>query len=73
MMMTCVQRSSVPVFARRTDAWRSWRDPSVPLSDEEAFETIKAGIDAMPAGVKMMLNSGTYLSESVLPRVPPRH
>ena len=36
----------------------SWRDPNVPLPDEEAFEAIKAGVDAMPAGVKMMLNSG---------------
>ncbi|KAI1796377.1 aldo/keto reductase [Ganoderma leucocontextum] len=38
----------------------TWRDPNFPLPDEEAFETIKAGVDAMPAGVKMMLNSGEF-------------
>lgn len=38
----------------------SWRDPSVPLSDEDAFEAIKAGVDAMPEGVKMFLNSGQF-------------
>lgn len=37
---------------------RRWRDPNHPLSDEEAFEAIKAGVDAMPPGVKMLLNSG---------------
>lgn len=35
------------------------RDPAQPLPDEEAFEAIKAGVDAMPPGVKMLLNSGT--------------
>ncbi|KAI9065149.1 aldo/keto reductase [Trametes sanguinea] len=38
----------------------TWRDPSVPLPDEEAFEAIKAGVDAMPPGVKMFLNSGEF-------------
>lgn len=38
-----------------------WRDPSHPLSDEDAFEAIKAGVDAMPPGVKMFLNSGKNL------------
>lgn len=28
------------------------------VSDEEAFASIKAGIDALPPGVKMFLNSG---------------
>lgn len=28
------------------------------ISDEQAFEAIKNGIDALPAGTKMMLNSG---------------
>ncbi|KAI0753708.1 aldo/keto reductase [Fomes fomentarius] len=40
----------------------TWRDPNVPLPDEEAFEAIKAGVDAMPQGVKMMLNSGEFYS-----------
>ncbi|KAI0753711.1 aldo/keto reductase [Fomes fomentarius] len=38
----------------------TWRDPNVSLPDEEAFETIKAGVDALPPGVKMMLNSGEF-------------
>lgn len=39
-----------------------WRDPNVPLPDEEAFEAIKAGVDALPAGTKMLINSGkSYL------------
>jgi len=29
-----------------------------PTPDEEAFASIKAGIDALPPGVKMFLNSG---------------
>ncbi|KAI8993766.1 aldo/keto reductase [Trametes punicea] len=36
----------------------TWR--AVPISDEEAFETIRAGIDALPSGVKMLLNSGAF-------------
>ncbi|KAI0328559.1 aldo/keto reductase [Cubamyces sp. BRFM 1775] len=38
----------------------TWRDPNHPLPDEEAFEAIKAGVDAMPPGVKMFLNSGEF-------------
>lgn len=30
-----------------------------PVPYEQAFETIKAGIDSLPPGVKMLLNSGT--------------
>ena len=37
-----------------------WRDPNFPLPDEEAFEAIKAGVDSMPTGVRMMLNSGKF-------------
>jgi pyridoxine 4-dehydrogenase len=29
-----------------------------PIADEQAFESIKAGIDALPAGVKAFLNGG---------------
>ncbi|KAI0356187.1 aldo/keto reductase [Trametes cingulata] len=36
----------------------TWRP--VPISEEEAFETIKAGIDTLPSGVKMFLNSGAF-------------
>ncbi|TFK84623.1 aldo/keto reductase [Polyporus arcularius HHB13444] len=38
----------------------TWRDPNFPLPDEEAFEAIKAGVDAMPEGVKIFLNSGEF-------------
>ncbi|KIK69358.1 hypothetical protein GYMLUDRAFT_214481 [Collybiopsis luxurians FD-317 M1] len=30
------------------------------VSDEEAFEAIKAGVDALPPGTKMFLNSGEF-------------
>ena len=31
-----------------------------PVPDEEAFAAIKAGIDTLPPGVKMFLNSGIW-------------
>ncbi|OCH95019.1 aldo/keto reductase [Obba rivulosa] len=34
-----------------------------PVPDEQAFEAIKAGIDALPAGVKMVLNSGEFYAQ----------
>jgi pyridoxine 4-dehydrogenase len=33
----------------------TWR--STPVNDEEAFAAIKGGVDALPPGVKMFLNS----------------
>ncbi|KAI0334954.1 aldo/keto reductase [Cubamyces sp. BRFM 1775] len=36
----------------------TWRP--VPIPDEEAFETIKAGVDTLPPGVKMLLNGGAF-------------
>ena len=45
----------IPVFSSR------WRPK--PISDEEAFESIKAGIDAQPEGVKMILNSGEFYAQ----------
>ena len=33
-----------------------------PVPDEDAFAAIKAGIDSLPPGVKMFLNSGIWLS-----------
>lgn len=33
----------------------------VPVPDEEAFEAIKAGVDTLPPGSKMMLNAGIYI------------
>jgi hypothetical protein len=37
----------------------TWKPTSVP--DEDAFAAIKAGIDTLPPGVKMLLNSGTWV------------
>ena len=34
----------------------SWRNPQTP--DEEAFASLKAGMDSLPPGAKMFLNSG---------------
>ncbi|KAI0643669.1 aldo/keto reductase [Trametes meyenii] len=34
-----------------------------PASDEQAFEAIKAGVDALPAGVKMVLNSAQFYGQ----------
>lgn len=33
-----------------------------PVPDEQCFESMKAGMDKLPPGVKMVLNSGTYPS-----------
>ncbi|OBZ75834.1 Pyridoxal reductase [Grifola frondosa] len=38
----------------------TWRDPKYPLPDQEAFEAIKAGVDALPPGAKMFINSGEF-------------
>ncbi|KAI0079967.1 aldo/keto reductase [Panus rudis PR-1116 ss-1] len=43
----------------------TWR--AQPVSDEEAFEAIKAGIDALPAGAKMLLNSGEFYANDLGP------
>ncbi|KAI0363829.1 aldo/keto reductase [Pilatotrama ljubarskyi] len=34
-----------------------------PVPDEQAFEAIKAGVDALPPGVKMVLNSAQFYGE----------
>ncbi|KAG2351618.1 hypothetical protein BDR07DRAFT_1500805 [Suillus spraguei] len=31
-----------------------------PIADEQCFEAIKAGVDALPPGTKMFLNGGGY-------------
>ncbi|KAI0304549.1 aldo/keto reductase [Russula brevipes] len=41
----------------------TWKPTPVP--DEEAFAAIKAGIDALPAGVKMFLNSGEFYGQGL--------
>ncbi|KAJ3965972.1 aldo/keto reductase [Lentinula raphanica] len=34
------------------------------VSDEQAFESIKAGVDALPSGTKMFLNTGEFYDKS---------
>jgi hypothetical protein len=41
----------------------SWRNPPTP--DEEAFASLKAGIDGLPPGTKMFLNSGAYTKNPI--------
>ncbi|EMD38423.1 hypothetical protein CERSUDRAFT_113579 [Gelatoporia subvermispora B] len=36
-----------------------------PVPEEQAFEAIKAGVDALPAGVKMVLNSGEFYAQDL--------
>ena len=43
---------------------RSWRG-SDPVPDEQCFEAIKAGIDAVPPGAKMLLNSGEFYANDL--------
>ena len=31
-----------------------------PIPQDQAFDAIKAAVDAMPAGVKLFINSGTF-------------
>ncbi|KAH9951869.1 aldo/keto reductase [Amylocystis lapponica] len=38
----------------------TWRSPDHPLPDEEAFDAIRAGVDQLPPGVKMLINSGEF-------------
>ncbi|KAI0733041.1 aldo/keto reductase [Fomitopsis betulina] len=42
----------------------TWRG-SQPVPDEQCFEAIKAGIDAVPAGAKMFLNSGEFYANDL--------
>ncbi|KAJ6595705.1 aldo/keto reductase, partial [Mycena vulgaris] len=49
MMMTCVPPCAVS---------------PVDSSDEECFAAIKAGVDALPTGAKMFLNSGEFYSRT---------
>ncbi|KZT26310.1 aldo/keto reductase [Neolentinus lepideus HHB14362 ss-1] len=41
----------------------TWKE--VPTPDEECFEAIMAGIDSLPAGVKMVLNSGEFYGHNL--------
>jgi pyridoxine 4-dehydrogenase len=40
---------------------------STPVPDKEAFAAIKGGIDALPPGAKMFLNSGGFHLISSIP------
>jgi hypothetical protein len=53
-----VRTSLRRVLSRHQRLLPSWRNP--PISDEEAFASLKAGMDALPPGTKMFLNSGAY-------------
>lgn len=44
------------------DAQFPYRWVPTPVPDAQCFEAIKAGMDKLPPGVKMVLNSGTYFS-----------
>ena len=39
---------------------KSYSMPPSPVPDEVAFESLKASLDSVPTGVKMMLNSGEF-------------
>ena len=59
MMMTCAANSLISAccyWPHWCHPITRWRAKAVP--DEDAFESIKAGVDALPPGVKMFLNSG---------------
>lgn len=66
MLMTCVRcyynscsiKSDIPGFIR-------WVPKPVP--DEICFEAIKAGVDMLPPGVKMLINSSKRRSHSCIP------
>ncbi len=58
-----VRTSLRRILSRHRRVFTSWRDPAV--SDEEAFASLKAGMDSLPPGTKMFLNSGAYPNASV--------
>jgi pyridoxine 4-dehydrogenase len=41
----------------------TWKPTKVP--DEDAFAAIKAGVDALPPGVKMLINSGEFYGQGL--------
>jgi hypothetical protein len=41
-----------------SNSHRSCRWTPTPVPDEQCFEAIKAGVDALPPGTKMFLNAG---------------
>ena len=56
MMMTFVSLLWNPCLF---SFYASWTPTPVP--DDQCFEAIKDGVDALPAGTKMLLNSGMHL------------
>ena len=67
-ILAWVNDDDVRTSPRRILSWHryvfpSWRDPAV--SDEEAFASLKAGMDSLPPGAKMFLNSGAYTNGSI--------
>ena len=64
-----VRASLCRLLSQHRHVFPSWRDPAV--SDEEAFASLKAGMDSLPPGAKMFLNSGTYTNNYIQIRLAP--
>jgi hypothetical protein len=58
-----VRTSLRRILSQHRCVLHSFRDPVV--SDEEAFASLKAGMDNLPPGTKMFLNSGAYANGSI--------
>lgn len=43
----------------------TWRGGSAPVPDEQCFEAIRAGVDALPPGTKMLINSGEFYANDL--------
>ena len=61
-MMTSVLHFSL---IAQSDCARSWKP--TPTPDEEAFASLKAGIDTLPAGVKMLVVTGQFYGQGASP------
>ncbi|KAJ7072879.1 aldo/keto reductase [Mycena amicta] len=55
MLMTYVPSFLLARSEQKTNSW-----VPIPVPDEQCFESIKAGVDALPAGTKMLLNSAEF-------------
>jgi hypothetical protein len=68
MMMTFV---SLPCNVCLLTLYTSWVT-AAPAPDDQCFEAIKAGIDVLPAGTKMFLNSGKHIFFLSWSRIQPQ-
>ncbi|ETW74634.1 hypothetical protein HETIRDRAFT_331884 [Heterobasidion irregulare TC 32-1] len=60
MAQTTVRLSSDVVVLKTGHGLMMMTWKPTPVSDGEAFEAIKAGLDSLPSGVKMLINSGEF-------------